>query len=318
MNNYALVSIVVPIYKAEQYLDECVKSLVKQTYTDLEIILVDDGSPDNCPSIADAWALQDRRIKVVHKANGGPSEARNAGMSVASGKWLLFIDADDVVPTHFVEELVSASCQSTVLAVSSVIRFQDALPPAKSGATTKPCSKDLAAVRGGRYACGILYCRELVNSIDLQFDKALHNVEDVVWNGIYLRYVSEIVYVDVPYFYRMNPSSITSKCVDYKWQVASWIAARRSLMNWFENKPLTPAQRKEAAGMYRHCQNNIHAECLAGSIPYSTLKELESREDAEFCQSLVPVPERLFRKYLPRLYFSVYTGLLRAKNVMHK
>lgn len=75
-----LVSIIVPIYKVEPYLDQCVQSIVDQTYANLEIILVDDGSPDNCPAMCDAWAEKDSRIRVIHKANGGVSSARNAGL----------------------------------------------------------------------------------------------------------------------------------------------------------------------------------------------------------------------------------------------
>lgn len=90
-----LISVIVPIYKVETYLDRCVASITEQTYRNLEIILVDDGSPDGCPAICDAWAEKDSRIKVVHKKNGGLSDARNAGMAVATGELMGFIDSDD-------------------------------------------------------------------------------------------------------------------------------------------------------------------------------------------------------------------------------
>ena len=92
-----LVSIVVPIYKAENYLNRCVESIVNQTYTNLEIILVDDGSPDNCPQICDQWAEKDSRVKVIHQDNGGLSSARNQGMSIATGEYICFFDSDDYV-----------------------------------------------------------------------------------------------------------------------------------------------------------------------------------------------------------------------------
>ena len=81
--NEPLVSVIVPVYKVEDYLDKCVKSVVAQTYENLEIILVDDGSPDNCPSMCDSWAQKDSRIKVISKKNGGLSSARNAGLDAA-------------------------------------------------------------------------------------------------------------------------------------------------------------------------------------------------------------------------------------------
>lgn len=80
-----LVSVIVPVYKVEDYLDKCVKSIVAQTYENLEIILVDDGSPDNCPSMCDSWAQKDSRIKVIHKGNGGVSSARNSALDAAAG-----------------------------------------------------------------------------------------------------------------------------------------------------------------------------------------------------------------------------------------
>ena len=90
-----LISVIVPVYKVEAYLDRCVQSIVDQTYTNLEIILVDDGSPDRCPQMCDEWAKRDRRICVIHKENGGLSDARNAGMAAATGEYVAFVDSDD-------------------------------------------------------------------------------------------------------------------------------------------------------------------------------------------------------------------------------
>lgn len=100
-----LISVVLPIYKVEKFLDECINSVVNQTYTNLEIILVDDGSPDNCPAICDEWAEKDKRIRVIHKKNGGLSSARNAAIDIAKGKYITFIDSDDYVTEVFVEQL---------------------------------------------------------------------------------------------------------------------------------------------------------------------------------------------------------------------
>ena len=100
-----LVSIIVPIYKVEPYLDRCVQSIVNQTYKNLEIILVDDGSPDNCPAMCDAWAEKDSRIRVIHKENGGVSSARNAGLDMATGDYITFVDADDSLDCGALESL---------------------------------------------------------------------------------------------------------------------------------------------------------------------------------------------------------------------
>lgn len=90
-----LISIIIPVYKVEDYLEECVNSVLNQTYRNLEVILVDDGSPDNCPALCDNYARQDKRIKVIHKPNGGLSDARNEGLKNASGEYVLFLDSDD-------------------------------------------------------------------------------------------------------------------------------------------------------------------------------------------------------------------------------
>ena len=99
-----LVSIVVPIYKVEKYLSRCVQSLLNQTLKDIEIILVDDGSPDKCPEMCENYLKVDKRIKVVHKVNGGLSSARNAGINIATGKYIGFVDSDDsILPTMYEE-----------------------------------------------------------------------------------------------------------------------------------------------------------------------------------------------------------------------
>lgn len=92
-----LFSIIVPIYKVEEYLEKCVASLRNQTYKDIEIILVDDGSPDRCPELCDRYGEEDPRIRVLHKENGGLSDARNAGMEIARGEYLVFVDSDDYI-----------------------------------------------------------------------------------------------------------------------------------------------------------------------------------------------------------------------------
>lgn len=100
-----LISVIVPIYKVEKYLNRCVQSIVEQTYDNLEIILVDDGSPDKCPAMCDEWAKRDTRIKVLHKRNGGLSDARNAGLSIATGELVGFVDSDDWISTEMYQLL---------------------------------------------------------------------------------------------------------------------------------------------------------------------------------------------------------------------
>lgn len=104
MNNK--LSVVVPVYRVEKFLNKCVDSIIAQTYKNLEIILVDDGSPDNCPSICDEYARKDERVRVIHKKNGGLSSARNAGLQAATGGYVAFVDSDDWIRPTMYEELM--------------------------------------------------------------------------------------------------------------------------------------------------------------------------------------------------------------------
>lgn len=121
-----LISVIVPIYNVEKYLARCVDSIVNQTYKNLEIILVDDGSPDRCPQMCDDYAKKDSRIKVVHKKNGGLSDARNAGMAVATGEYISFIDSDDYVSDDFFECLLAVmNKENSDIAECSVAKFYE-------------------------------------------------------------------------------------------------------------------------------------------------------------------------------------------------
>ena len=104
-----MISIIVPIYNVEVYIRECIDSILAQTYPDFELILVDDGSPDSCGRICDDYAKGDNRIKVVHKVNGGLTSARNAGLEVAKGEWIMHVDGDDWIESDMIESLIEAA-----------------------------------------------------------------------------------------------------------------------------------------------------------------------------------------------------------------
>lgn len=106
MEKQPLISVIVPVYNVEKHLPKCVESILGQTYTNLEIILVDDGSPDNCGKICDDYVVKDKRVKVIHKENGGLVSARNAGYDIMTGEWHMYIDSDDWVDTDMCEKLV--------------------------------------------------------------------------------------------------------------------------------------------------------------------------------------------------------------------
>ncbi len=116
-----LISVIVPVYKAEKYLNQCVESILNQTYRNLEVILVDDGSPDECPEICDAWAKKDNRVKVIHQLNSGGGKARNVALACAKGDYITFVDSDDYISVdmfqtlskYFDEEIDIVECNYT-------------------------------------------------------------------------------------------------------------------------------------------------------------------------------------------------------------
>ena len=119
-----LISIIVPVYKVEPYLDKCVRSIVEQTYKNLEIILVDDGSPDNCGAMCDAWASKDSRIRVIHKENGGAGLARNIAIDLAQGEFISFIDSDDYIEPHMYEHLLSLMVEDVDIAECELLETE--------------------------------------------------------------------------------------------------------------------------------------------------------------------------------------------------
>ncbi len=107
-----MISVIVPVYRVEKYLDQCVASITKQSISNLEIILVDDGSPDQCGAMCDEWAIKDQRVKALHKKNGGLSDARNYGLKYACGSYIAFVDSDDIIAPKMLEKLLDVLNQS--------------------------------------------------------------------------------------------------------------------------------------------------------------------------------------------------------------
>lgn len=127
--NQPLISVIIPIYKVEDYLEKCIQSILNQTYTNLEVWLVDDGSPDKCGEICDNFAKVDSRIRVIHKENGGLSDARNVALDVANGEWVTLIDSDDFVSSDYIEYLLKIatdnSCQCSIVQPQEFYEGQD-------------------------------------------------------------------------------------------------------------------------------------------------------------------------------------------------
>lgn len=217
-----LVSVVVPIYNVEVYLDKCIDSIQNQTYSNLEIILVDDGSPDECGKICDGYAKQDGRIKVIHKQNGGLSDARNYGMKKATGKYITFIDSDDFIHARYIEILLELAHdkQADIVAgdfalVHNSDMYQDKIIDKNDISQAQILSDehlyddDFIEKTTMRLtvAWGKLYKRELWDGIQYPVGK-IHEDTFTTWK--LMEKAQKVVYIKEPlYYWRENPNSIT-------------------------------------------------------------------------------------------------------------
>ena len=146
-----LVSIIIPVYQVEKYLDKCIASVVGQTYQNLQIILIDDGSTDRSPAICDGWKERDSRITVIHQPNGGLSRARNVGLKIATGEFVGFVDSDDWIPPYAVECFERAALESGESLVISREYAVDSFEPRRANrAEWKRCAPALAKIVGRR------------------------------------------------------------------------------------------------------------------------------------------------------------------------
>ena len=121
------ISVIVPVYKVEEYLPACIRSILRQTYRDFELILVDDGSPDRCGEICDEFAMKDKRIRVIHQENGGVSRARNVGIDLARGEWIAFVDSDDLITPKYLEKFALTPGEEADLIIQSALHLNSKL-----------------------------------------------------------------------------------------------------------------------------------------------------------------------------------------------
>ena len=197
------VSVVIPVYNAEQYLRRCVDSVLAQTYRDIEVILVDDGSPDKSPEICDSYAAIDERVRVIHKNNGGVSSARNTGLYAATGKYVSFVDADDWIEPEMYEKLLADAveydadivmCDPVVIAADGSMT-QDCIPQLKESCLLVKADFSPALLR---YFAGVvwrcIYSKELLTQKQLGFHLNLRLSEDRIFNIEAMGSASRIYY----------------------------------------------------------------------------------------------------------------------------
>lgn len=230
MMNNQLISVIVPVYNVEHYLNRCVDSILAQTYSDLEILLVDDGSTDGSGELCDAYARQDARVQVIHKKNGGLSDARNCGIEHAKGRYFCFVDSDDGIAPQMIEvlyrNLLNAGADVSAVALRSF--STEELPAAEDTLKKVQYMTGKEALRSilqseelGDFAVNKLYKRELFENVCYPLGRAM---EDQGTTYKLLDQCQGVAYCPVPlYFYYQRPDSIlhkrTLKFYEDKWDM---------------------------------------------------------------------------------------------------
>lgn len=276
-NHNSKISIIVPVYNVEHELSRCVDSILNQSYTNIEVILVDDGSTDRCPSICDAFVMKDRRARVIHKPNGGLSSARNAGLREASGEWILYVDSDDYILNDSCERLIAvgAKYDCDIVSADAIREFNGGREYMVHGSladgkcypsrdfiikTVKPCEWYAPAWLN-------LYKRSFLIENNLFFVEGLIHEDMEMQPRVFLA-AKTVAYCAYP-FYRyvdrassiMNASKVDERVTAMEWIYSNW----KSKFEAIEDGELARALNGHLAKCYLHsCCEFGHVLTVAG------------------------------------------------------
>lgn len=276
-NHNSKISIIVPVYNVEHELSRCVDSILNQSYTNIEVILVDDGSTDRCPSICDAFVMKDRRVRVIHKPNGGLSSARNAGLREASGEWILYVDSDDYILNDSCERLIAvgAKYDCDIVSADAIREFNGGREYMVHGfladgkcypsrdfiiKTVKPCEWYAPAWLN-------LYKRSFLIENNLFFVEGLLHEDMEMQPRVFLA-AKTVAYCAYP-FYRyvdrassiMNASKVDERVTAMEWIYSNW----KSKFEAIEDGELARALNGHLAKCYLHsCCEFGHVLTVAG------------------------------------------------------
>lgn len=224
--NNTLISIIVPVYNASKYLRECINSISKQSYRNIEILLVDDGSSDNSLRICNELSEFDNRIKVLAKKNGGASSARNFGIDAATGEWIAFVDSDDLIQPFYIEHLLNAVKESDVDFVVSGIQYWNVKTNERQNLsykrsyliadkTIEAITKNKIHLNGGPVSK--LYKASIVKDNNIYFNENMSFAEDCDFMLRYFSHIRSIAFIEnSDYVYRLTPNSLSHRQLSYE------------------------------------------------------------------------------------------------------
>lgn len=293
------LSIIVPVYKVEAYLKACIDSILAQTFRDFELLLVDDGSPDGCPALCDQAAEKDPRVRVIHQKNGGLSAARNAGLDIARGQWIGFVDSDDYIAREMYEQLYRRVQQDhTKLALCEyrLVTEAGAPMPSRSAITEDTVlnrEEAMARIDGGHFtvAWNRLYHRSLFD--ELRFPVGKVHEDEYIVHQVYWQCERISVIAQPLYFYVQRTGSImkeptVQKQIDqvegiffraeFEWEKGLTAPASSVYKNtmWLfaaiREKNLTAEQRQWEQGMRRKLNDRVRRMLRGGCSPAEKVK----------------------------------------------
>ena len=304
-----MVSVIIPIYNSENYLQKCVESVIKQSYAKIEILLINDGSTDNSGKLCDAYAFQDRRILVIHKKNGGPSDARNIGIENSKGELIFFIDADDFIENNAIELLMekysqhgadviignfnniknnhSTKNQNGIFPTDKLLVKSDIINYVRNY-LTKPNKYSLFV-----YSWGRLFKSSVIKNNNIAFDINLRTYEDVAFNFEYWNYTNEIMFLKEALYHHLlheNQASASMNMFGDPKNLFGYKQALINLSNYLKNCNQDINIRKEVGHAYI-CYTIIQLVRTCGQINNSNKKKIytlvhEITNDADVADNL--------------------------------
>lgn len=311
----AVISVIIPVYNVEPYLSDCIDSILTQTYSELEVIIVDDGSTDNCPALCDEYAKKDARVRVIHKENGGLSDARNAGLAVCSGEYLTFVDGDDLLLPDAVEVLYELALEyDASLVIGGHVRFEGE-PQRDTGSdcgevivmNSTEAMKD--TLENGCASWARLYRAEVHK--DLLFPKGEINEDEAIVLRL-LEAVESVVKTERKvYLYRCRQSSITTSA--FSIQKLAWYRHCKANLEWIRTHH--PELTSYAAARYRSSITWSLTEIALSDGEYEEeveelLYELHKERKVLYNAPFYTLKEKLLFIMLSFLPFQVYRILV--------
>ena len=308
------ISVIVPVYKIEKYIDDCIESILGQTYTNFELILVDDGSPDNCGMICDKYRKQDARIQVIHKQNGGLSDARNAGLKVAVGEYITFVDGDDMVSEKYLEIMYQAAKYYQADIVQGEFADNKDELGKKQDRTTIVYTREEALNHYLQQnmveviACAKLYSKKCFSNVE--YPKGRINEDNLttyknIWKANKLVCIPNFIY-----YYRLNPNSIMQsgfsakrfEILSFQKEIENYLGIDASS---FKNS-IDYAEMRIALRLINDCITSRKDTELSSEMEHAQTIVKEYSPDKSICE-----PKYLFLSWLVKHNYWLYRQIIR-------